>query len=307
MKAVTAGNKIKIRVCTPYPNQGQIHPKTRKSLDALSAAPDLNVECVKLEGANIAMSRNNGAKSGNKSHPDAIMHTGFDFDYYLAVDADVAFTVDDVRALLWRDVDIVSGAYLRRGSTDQIVAGQFDAQGILYNNSFMPAAAAGIQKVGWVGAGFLLIKRLVFETMPYPWFIEGVTPYEADGVKYHLHCGEDITFCRKAAEAGFDVYCDFDCRIEHLTEPPEDALTVWARQAQEKLTQDYRDMEILQQRQAGALQLVQQLLNREAGEVSPEQTQTGVQGGGGVSPEQELALLQALAEAVTPANASSAA
>jgi len=296
-------SKPKIRVCVPYPNQMPIHPKTLRGLDELCAAPDMDVECVKIMGANIAMARNAGAKGGNKSNPDAIMQSGFDFDNYLAVDADIGFGADDVRALLRHDLDIVSGAYLRRGSPDQIVAGQFDADGLLYDSCFMPASATGLQKVGWAGAGFLLIKRRVFEGTPYPWFIEDVTRYTADGVECVSHQGEDISFCRRAAAAGFGTYCDFDCRVEHLTEPQEDALISRVRQRQDALLRDCRETAALLERQHGAIVVLRELLDAAGGGVSPNQEQPRVHGAGGdVSPAQEQALTQALAAAMCGAN-----
>jgi len=57
------------------------------------------------------------------------------------------------------------------------------------------------------GAGCMLIKMSVFEKIERPWFShKGIN--QIDG-------GEDVWFCEKAREAGFDVWVDPRIPIEH--------------------------------------------------------------------------------------------
>jgi hypothetical protein len=185
---------------------------TRQSLDALRAADDMCVSELTVRGSLIAEARNYGVNEGRS---DAVAQGGFEFDYYLSVDADIAFTVDDVRRLIARDKDIVGAAYLRRGGTGEIVAGTCDADA--GQICFLSDEVNGLRKVDWIGAGFTLIKRRVFEATPYPWYRETGINYNRDGEPSVLVVGEDIGFCLNAARVGFEVFCDCDCRVEHLT------------------------------------------------------------------------------------------
>ncbi|GAI70672.1 unnamed protein product, partial [marine sediment metagenome] len=61
----------------------------------------------------------------------------------------------------------------------------------------------GLIKIGGAGAGFLLIKREVFEKIPYPWF-----SFEKGG--------EDLYFSDKARGNGFETWCDMSVLLGHL-------------------------------------------------------------------------------------------
>jgi len=65
--------------------------------------------------------------------------------------------------------------------------------------------------VGAVGMGFCLIKRRVFEELG----ASNLWPFaEIMGVngKYQ---GEDITFCARAREKGFEIYLDPNVKVMH--------------------------------------------------------------------------------------------
>ena len=65
----------------------------------------------------------------------------------------------------------------------------------------------GLQKVDAVGFGCLLMKTEILGKMQKPYF------------SYTENMGEDIYFCVKAKEAGFDIWCDTDIVIGHLCPP----------------------------------------------------------------------------------------
>jgi hypothetical protein len=68
--------------------------------------------------------------------------------------------------------------------------------------------STGIEEVGSIGMGVMLIKRKVFEALTEPWF---ETPWRNDKRGY---VGEDVFFCRKAQAAGFKIYIDHDVSKE---------------------------------------------------------------------------------------------
>ena len=69
--------------------------------------------------------------------------------------------------------------------------------------------------VDYTGFGWLLIKKGVFEHegMPYPWFAPKMQVFESGEVQDM--CGEDVSFCLDAKEAGFEIWCDPRVRVGH--------------------------------------------------------------------------------------------
>ena len=69
--------------------------------------------------------------------------------------------------------------------------------------------------VDYTGFGWLLIKNGVFEDegLPYPWFAPKMQVFESGEVQDM--CGEDVSFCLDAKEAGFEIWCDPRIRVGH--------------------------------------------------------------------------------------------
>ena len=69
--------------------------------------------------------------------------------------------------------------------------------------------------VDYTGFGWVLIKKGVFEhkDMKYPWFAPKMQLFESGAVQDM--CGEDVSFCLDAIEAGFDIWCDPRIRVGH--------------------------------------------------------------------------------------------
>ena len=69
--------------------------------------------------------------------------------------------------------------------------------------------------VDYTGFGWVLIKNGVFEheKMPYPWFAPKMQVFESGSVQDM--CGEDVSFCLDAIDAGFKIWCDPRIRVGH--------------------------------------------------------------------------------------------
>jgi hypothetical protein len=69
--------------------------------------------------------------------------------------------------------------------------------------------------VDYTGFGWVLIKNGVFEhsDMKYPWFAPKMQIFESGEVQDM--CGEDVSFCLDAIEAGFEIWCDPRIRVGH--------------------------------------------------------------------------------------------
>jgi hypothetical protein len=72
----------------------------------------------------------------------------------------------------------------------------------------------GLQQVDAIGTGCFLIARRVFNNpkMQKGAFIRKLNP---DGT---VERGNDISFCERAREAGFEIYCHFDYPCAHFSE-----------------------------------------------------------------------------------------
>ena len=199
--------KPKIRVGIPYPNNAYPHDRCVESVNALKRCPDFDIDLRTVQGASIARGRNLLVTESS-----AVNQTDFDFDYYLSLDADIEFTVDDVRKLIARDLDIVSGGYQMRGKPDMACAGWFgDVNSERLD--YVRWKSKELCRVDWVGAGFLLIKKGIFQSMAFPYFEELWITYNNGNVVFW---GEDIGFCMSAVRDGFNIFCDMDVKVYHL-------------------------------------------------------------------------------------------
>jgi hypothetical protein len=125
----------------------------------------------------------------------------------LFIDSDMTFPQDMIERLLAHDLDIVATNCARRRMPTGPTAQRYGENGereLIYT---MPESK-GIEEVGSIGMGVMLIKRKVFEALTEPWF---ETPWRTDKRGY---IGEDIFFCRKAQAAGFKIYIDHDVSKE---------------------------------------------------------------------------------------------
>jgi hypothetical protein len=73
---------------------------------------------------------------------------------------------------------------------------------------------AGLVPVDFTGFGFLAIRKGVMEAMRYPWFKYYV--HDHDGIE--VGTSEDIGWCCRVKELGYQVYVDPDVRVGHKKE-----------------------------------------------------------------------------------------
>jgi hypothetical protein len=127
--------------------------------------------------------------------------------HVLFIDSDMRFPHDMIERLLQHDLDIVATNCARRrmptGPTAQIYKDNGERE-LVYT---MPEST-GLQEVGSVGMGVMLIKANVFAKLAEPWF---ETPWRHDKRGY---IGEDVFFCKKARDAGFKIWIDHDVSKE---------------------------------------------------------------------------------------------
>lgn len=136
-----------------------------------------------------------------------------DSDYLMFIDNDMMFPADGITRLIDSDKDIIAAPYNQRPmaqtdnsfktSTVKLV----DASGELVPGK-VPAELA---QVGATGTGFMLIKMNVFRKMKQPFFND----YEDEEFQFH---GEDVNFCLKARDLGFEVWINPHIEMAHVGE-----------------------------------------------------------------------------------------
>ena len=129
------------------------------------------------------------------------------FDYILWVDSDMIIPPDTLAKLLSHDKDIVAGVYaLKLLNNKDAVVKRFKQDEDEYENVTIKEIreTKDLMKVDGFGFGCVLTKVSMFEKIPYPWFI------------YTQEMGEDIYFCRKAQNEGYELWLDPTIRCGHI-------------------------------------------------------------------------------------------
>lgn len=130
-----------------------------------------------------------------------------DCDKLLMLDTDQQYPVDLIPRMLAHDKPIVRACVHRRYPPFDPILLREDEQGRYYHIPDEEWMRGGLVKVDATGvAACGLFDMEVFENIEYPWFATD----KKRGV------GEDISFCRKAREAGYDIYVDCDLKVSHL-------------------------------------------------------------------------------------------
>ena len=145
------------------------------------------------------------------------------FDEIMWIDSDIAFEPDAVDRLRGHDLPLVAAIYPKKGTQD--FAMHLEPR----TTELVVGEAGGLYDVRYVGAGFLLVQRMVFDdvqrhfgmpvcnarfgTPSVPYFLPMVI--EDEGVGY-WYLGEDYSFCHRAREAGHKIVVDTTIRLGHV-------------------------------------------------------------------------------------------
>jgi hypothetical protein len=123
-------------------------------------------------------------------------------DHVWLLGDDHTFDPDSYLRLLAHEVDVVVPLCLKRTPPyDPVVYGGQNEDGLYYTAEL---EEHGLQPIWAAGSAGMLIRRHVLEAIADPWF-------ESYG-----GLNEDLEFCRKVREAGFQIWCDADVRLGHI-------------------------------------------------------------------------------------------
>jgi hypothetical protein len=144
------------------------------------------------------------------------------YDYQLWIDSDIVFNTEKFYQLVLMDTHLASGWYCTEDGNTSSVAhwmeeDDFRKNGGVMNHETLETMSKRKKPftVDYTGFGWLLIKKGVFEheDIKYPWFAPKMQVFESGEVQDM--CGEDVSFCLDAKEAGFEIWCDPRVRVGH--------------------------------------------------------------------------------------------
>lgn len=129
----------------------------------------------------------------------------------LWLDSDMRFPKDTIVRLLAHDIGIVCANYAKRRFPTEPIAvrkNTTDEDAKTIQRVYTEDHSTGLVDVDYCGMGVMLVKAEVYKTMEYPWFAIPWVPNAQD------YMGEDVWFCRRAAENGTKTYIDQDLSKE---------------------------------------------------------------------------------------------
>ena len=165
-----------------------------------------------------------------------------DYDYQLWIDSDIVFNTEkfwqlcamaiepsnDVPKTNNPEIDdlnlegkpIVSGWYATEDGNTAAVAHWLNEDEFRLNGGTMKHETVKTLEVrrkpftvDYVGFGWVLIRKGVFENLQYPWSAPKLQTFESGAIQDM--CGEDVSFCLDAKEKGFEIWCDPRIRVGH--------------------------------------------------------------------------------------------
>lgn len=133
--------------------------------------------------------------------------------HILFLDSDMRFPPETMVGLLARKVPIVAANYVTRRFPIQPVAFKSlddDVVSLESNRVWTEKDSTGLQSVGAIGMGVMLIDLDVFRYLEEPWFNIDWIARDPEGKKASGFRGEDMHFCDLARKAGIEVLVDHD-------------------------------------------------------------------------------------------------
>ena len=126
--------------------------------------------------------------------------------HILFIDSDMYFEGDAANRLTAHEKAVVGVNYFHR-KLPKITTVHMEAE---KKKNLATIAPLGFTTCDSVATGFLLIDLEVFKKLSHPWFF-----WESDK-EGEVETGEDYWFCRKAREAGFEIWVDLTIPIGHI-------------------------------------------------------------------------------------------
>ena len=145
-----------------------------------------------------------------------------DCTHMLCIDSDIAWNPVDVKRMIDMEESFVAALYPARGPEKC-----FLFRGVYGENKRMDISEKKLLEMEYIPAGFMLIKRIVFESMilKMPEIYYEPKDESLKHTKGHMFFGielwegefwgEDYVFCRRARQCGFKIWIDPTIVLDH--------------------------------------------------------------------------------------------
>jgi hypothetical protein len=194
--------------------------ETRRYDIMISPATGSYVPFVRMTTLGLDVLRGEDQKPFNGQH----------FDVWITIDSDVVFTFEQVIKLIESTDEhpVVAGMYRMADLVNFAFVKDWDETYFKEKGTFQFITPEDIEKwkketefkyfpVVYSGMGFMAIRREVFDKIKYPYFdSEILTITREDGTVIRDICSEDVSFCKKITQAGYQIMVNTDIRVGHL-------------------------------------------------------------------------------------------
>ena len=194
--------------------------ETRKYDIMISPATGSFVPFVRMTTLGLDVLRGEDQKPFNGQH----------FDIWITIDSDVVFTYEQVEKLI-ESTDthpVVAGMYRMADLVNYAFVKDWDEAYFKTNGTFQFVKPEEIEKwknetdfkyfpVVYSGMGFMAVRKEVFDKIKYPYFDSDiVTLHTDDGKVIRDICSEDVSFCKKITNAGYQIMVNTEIRVGHI-------------------------------------------------------------------------------------------
>jgi FkbM family methyltransferase len=195
----TMPTQMKKKILLAIPTAKYIESETFKSIFDLDVPDDVELTFQYFYGYNIDQIRN------------LIAHWAIHYDYLFSVDSDIVLPKDCLTKMLQHDKDMVSGVYIQRKADQEILEiYRKNEHGGVSNVPFIFLQPAGLHPIDGCGFGCVLVKSEVIRRIGYPQFV-----YKS-ALNHINTISEDVYFCTKARELGFQIFVDSTIVCNHI-------------------------------------------------------------------------------------------
>ena len=144
-----------------------------------------------------------------------------DYDYIMWIDSDQVFSPAHFFNLLVqaesKTLDIVSGVYMMADGQNFATVENWDEEYFAKHATFQFLQPKDIEgktdliEVAYTGFGWMLVRKGVFESLKYPWFM----PKAQKIGKAVDFASEDASWCQRIRKRGYKIYIDPQIRVGH--------------------------------------------------------------------------------------------
>lgn len=202
---------INVVICTPGHSLMGIYVKSLLALIDRLKQEGLSVAWSNEYSSHVADAREMTLSGTNQNliNENRPFHGNITYDTLLWIDSDIAFNPEDAVKLVKSDKKIISGAYML--ASGEVMAYK-ELLGRAYNYDEVINMTEPVQIAG-CGFGFVAVKAGVFESLTRPWFQSALVETK-DGITFPM-MGEDLSWCKRATDAGFEIWFDPTVRVTH--------------------------------------------------------------------------------------------